>query len=331
MAVSTTYGRVRKPVGFKFICSISDLLRVEDGECRPGVNNECCLWMPVAPPGYSAVGCVAHVGSQPPPNHIVYCIRSDLISSTAVSDCILSVPPNSRVPSGFSIWHIDNSVGSVFAHFSIDHPPKISCFDLHQIMLSNSDMHVPFKATSNDSVDQHNTSKQGKTGSSSTSGWDIVRSLQRTSSLSISTPHFERMWWDKGCEFCKPVSIWRPLPRPGFSILGDCIVEGLEPPALGLLFKYDNTGISARPEQFTKVAHIFRKGLDEAFVWYPIAPPGYVSLGCIITKTDEVPDRDSFCCPRMDLVNQANISEIPISRSSSSKGPNCWSIWKVEN
>jgi hypothetical protein len=30
-------------------------------------------------------------------------------------------------------------------------------------------------------------------------------------------------------------------------------------------------------------------------------------------------------------VNQANISEDPISRSSSSKGPNCWSIWKVGN
>ena len=105
----------------------------------------------------------------------------------------------------------------------------------------------------------------------------------------------------------------------------------LEPPALGIIFKADNPEISAKPVQFTKVAHIVRKGVDEVFFWYPIAPPGYASLGCIVSKTYEAPQMDSFCCPRMDLVNPANILEVPISRSSSSKASQCWSIWKVEN
>ena len=105
----------------------------------------------------------------------------------------------------------------------------------------------------------------------------------------------------------------------------------LEPPALGLLFKADNAEISAKPLQFTKVAHIFGKGFDEAFFWYPIAPPGYASLGCVVSRTDEAPRLDSICCPRMDLVSQTNIFEMPISRSSSSRGSQCWSIWKVSN
>lgn len=105
----------------------------------------------------------------------------------------------------------------------------------------------------------------------------------------------------------------------------------LEPPSLGLLFKCDGSGISAKPLQFTNVAHIVGKGHEEAFFWYPIAPPGYAPLGCIVSGTAELPSLDSFCCPRIDLVSQANISELPISRSSTSRGSPCWSIWKVEN
>lgn len=100
---------------------------------------------------------------------------------------------------------------------------------------------------------------------------------------------------------------------------------------MGLIFRTDNPELSSRPAQFTKVAHIVGKGFHEVFFWYPVAPPGYASLGCVVTRTDEAPRIASFCCPRMDLVNQVNIVEVPISRFSSSKASNCWSIWKVEN
>lgn len=113
-------------------------------------------------------------------------------------------------------------------------------------------------------------------------------------------------------------------------VLSFCIFS-LEPPNLGIIFKAGNPEISAKPVQFTKVAHIVGRGFDEAFFWYPIAPPGYASLGCVVSRTDETPSIDLFCCPRMDIVNQANMLDVPISRSSSSKASQCWSIWKVEN
>ncbi|KAL0925485.1 hypothetical protein M5K25_003821 [Dendrobium thyrsiflorum] len=325
VAVSNAYGRVRKPLGFKLVGLFSNFEELIGGS-QSDSNADCSIWMPIPPPGYTAVGCVAQVGSQPPSNHVVYCLRSDLVTSTTYSDCIFYVPPQPRALSGFSIWHVDNVLGSFYAHSSVDYPPKDESFDLHQILLRYPNWHFSVKKNSPSASHDQQTFNT----SNASSGWDILRTLSRTSYF-ISTPHFERIWWDKGSDLRRSISIWRPIPRQGFAPLGDCITEGLEPPALGLVFKCDNSMISSNPIQFTKVAHAFGKGLEDAFFWYPIPPPGHASLGCVVTRKDEAPRKESFCCPRIYLVNQANVYEEPISRSSSSKGLNCWSIWKVEN
>ncbi|PKA57778.1 hypothetical protein AXF42_Ash015155 [Apostasia shenzhenica] len=330
VAVSNAYGRVRKPLGFKLVVLFSDFKEMGGGPQSDG-SADCSIWLPVAPPGYTAVGFVAHVGSQPPPNHVIHCLRSDLVTSTGYSDCIFHVPPKTRLVSGFSVWHVDNVIGSFYAHNSVDCPPKDQGFDLHHILLRNPNR--PLSVTKNPaspSINPHQQNQQCPATSNASSGWDVLRSLSRTSCY-MSTPHFERIWWDKGADFRRPISIWRPILRPGFASLGDSIIEGLEPPALGLIFKCDNSMISTQPVHFTKVAHVIGKGLDDAFFWYPIPPPGYASLGCIVTRKDEQPRKECFCCPRIDLINQANILEEPISRSYTSKGPTCWSIWKVEN
>nr|DAD29104.1 TPA_asm: hypothetical protein HUJ06_030572 [Nelumbo nucifera] len=332
MAIGNTYGRVRKPLGFKLIGLFSDIQGLEGQEGKSDSSDDCSLWLPIAPPGYSALGCVAQIGSEPPPNHIVYCIRSDLLTSTTFSECIFSVSSNPRFSSEFSIWRVDNVSGSFVAHLSTDCPSKNHSYNLGYILLRSSYCLLSSSETSTSdlAVDHFSRNDQDRRPAGS-SGWDVLRSISKPSSYYVSTPHFERVWWDKGSDIHPPISIWRPIPRPGFAILGDCIIEGLEPPALGITFVADNPEISAKPVQFTKVAHIVAKGIDEAFFWYPIAPPGYASLGCIVSKTDEAPHMGFFCCPRMDLVNQTNILEVPISRSSSSKGSHYWSIWKVEN
>ncbi|GAV71650.1 DUF946 domain-containing protein/DUF1162 domain-containing protein/Chorein_N domain-containing protein [Cephalotus follicularis] len=333
VAVGNKYGRVRKPIGFNLVGLFSDIQGSEKGEGRFDVDCDCSLWMPVAPPGYTALGCVAHLGSQPPQNHVVYCLRSDLVTSTMYSECMFTAPSNACFTSGLSIWRVDNVLGSFYAHSSTDYPPKAYSCDLSHLLLWNFiQHHSSSKESASDLTVNYDYGRQRPSAqSASSSGWDILRSISKASSCYMSTPNFERMWWDKGTDLRRPVSIWRPIARPSYAILGDCITEGLEPPALGLIFKTDNPEISAKPVQFTKVAHIMGKGFDEVFFWYPVAPPGYASLGCVVSRTDEAPCIDSFCCPRMDLVNQANILEVPISRYSSSKASQCWSIWKVEN
>lgn len=100
---------------------------------------------------------------------------------------------------------------------------------------------------------------------------------------------------------------------------------------MGIIFKADSGDLCANPVQFTKVAHIIIKGVDEAIFWYPIAPPGYASMGCVVTRVDKMPKLNILCCPRNDLVTQANIHENPISKYQSSKVNQSWSIWKVDN
>nr|XP_043635621.1 uncharacterized protein LOC122606820 [Erigeron canadensis] len=329
MAVSNTYGRVRKPLGFKLVGIFS---HIQQSERVEGIDCDCSLWEPIAPPGYLALGCVAHIGHQPPPNHVVYCIRADLATSTAYSACMFSASSNKNYPSGFSIWRLDNILGSFHANSSVSCPPEDICYDVNYLLLLNSSWHrLSTKESRFDlKVNHESTHRQSSNPNTISSGWDVLRPISKASCY-MSTPSFERIWWDKGNDLRRPVSVWRPIPRPGFKVLGDCITEGLEPPALGIIFRADNPDISANPVQFTKVAHIIIKGLDDAIFWYPIAPPGYASMGCVVTRVDEMPKLNLLCCPRVDLVSQANIPEMPISKYSSSKPSQCWSIWKVDN
>ncbi|EPS74076.1 hypothetical protein M569_00677, partial [Genlisea aurea] len=333
LAVNSAYGRAQKPIGFKLVASFLGIEGRISQEMPVDVDSQCSLWQPIAPPGYVALGCVAYVGSQPPPNHVIHCIRSDLVTSTTFLECLLNAPACNSFQYGFSIWRHDNSIGSFCAHPSSGCPSKNSCFDLNHILLWNSNnrrsisngSHLDLNKQQDNSLHQENTE-----GAVST-GWDVLRSISKSSVCYMSTPNFERIWWDRGGDARHPFSIWRPIPRAGYAMLGDCIVDGLEPPPLGIIFKADNSEVSAKPIQFTKVAQIGKKGQEEAFFWYPIAPPGYASLGCLVTQQDEAPSLELVCCPRMDLVSQANIADLPISRSSSSKSLQSWSIWKVEN
>ncbi|KAL2906379.1 putative vacuolar protein sorting-associated protein 13F [Bienertia sinuspersici] len=279
MAVCNAYGRVRKPLGFNLIGMLSEILQINRTEDAVDSKCECSLWFPVAPPGYTALGCVVNVGDQPPPNHIVYCIRNDLVTSAAYSECLFNMPSNPCFTSGFSIWRLDNVLGSFYAHPSVDYPSKETCYDVIPCL------------------------KWRSTG--------IILQLH-------ALPQSLAMMMN--LQFLREVS---QIQAP---------VDGtLEPPTLGIIFLADNPEISAKPVKFTKVAHILAKGVDEAFFWYPIAPPGYASMGCIVTRTDEPPRVESFCCPRIDLVGSASIIEVPIARSSSLKASQCWSLWKVEN
>lgn len=369
LAVSNTYGRVRKPLGFKLIGMFSSIQGRQTEETPLNIDSDCSLWLPVAPPGYLALGCVAHIGNQPPHNHIVHCIRSDLVTSTTYLECVLSNHTNQLFDSGFSIWRLDNCAWSFYAHPSSGCPPIDCCFDLNHLLLWNSNQHQSsIEPVLDFDSQQKNAFPPSNSKNATSSGWDALRSISKAIPFYTSTPNFERIWWDKGADLRRPFSVWRPIPHVGYAILGDCITDGLdllfvlchfyafyscsvsgctvlllillfsiilpsslEPPPLGIIFKADDLEISAQPVQFTKVAHIGKKGPEEAFFWYPIAPPGYTSLGCLVTQHDEAPCLESICCPRVDLVSQANISEMPISRSSSSKASNSWSIWKVEN
>ncbi|CAM9004161.1 unnamed protein product [Rhodiola kirilowii] len=327
VAVGNMYGRVRRPLGFTLVGCISNIQLTEDDEVHVNYDCQCFIWSPNPPPGYVSLGCVVHLGREPPPNHVVYCLRSDLVGSTNYLECMLNFTSNSKFPSGFGLWRCDNVLGSFLAHPSAEYPPK-QCCDLSYMLLWYSSMQ---KKSASETATNKDLIKQDSDQTPNSSGLDILRSKSRASNCYISTPNFERIWWDRGTDVRRQVSIWRPIARPGYAVLGDCITEGIEPPTLGISFRANSSEISVKPVKLTKVSLITGKGLDEVFFWYPVAPPGYASLGCVASRTDEPPPEDLFCCPRLDLVNPANIPDLPISASANSKSSHCWSIWKVEN
>lgn len=222
MAISNTYGRVQKPLGFDLIVEFSSL-KGFGGEDSPDVQTNCALWMPLAPQGYKAVGCVAHTGNQPPPNNTVYCLRSDLVTSTMYSDCIFST-------SEFSIWRLDNVLGSFCAHKLTSCPPKGNSFDVSHLLLWNPNQPCSSSEESGfeSGITHGNREPETSNKNENSSGWDVVRSVSKSANHFTSTPNFERVWWDKGCDHRRPVSIWRPQARSGYAVLGDCIVEGLD-------------------------------------------------------------------------------------------------------
>jgi len=226
MAVSNTYGRVRKPVDFRLIGSFLNIQGRGGSESHSVDDNDCSLWMPIAPSGYTALGCVVHVGNEPPPNYIVHCLRSDLVTSAKYTDCLLNIPLNSHFTSGFSIWRLDNAVGSFFAHSSTGCPPKDRCYDLNHLLVWNSNR-APLIGPMSDYPSDHEDKNIQTSKSVNTSGWDILKSISKATNCYMSTPNFERIWWDKGSELRRPVSIWRPIARHGYAVLGDCITEGL--------------------------------------------------------------------------------------------------------
>lgn len=230
MAISNTYRRVRKPLGFKLIGSFSGIQGLEAHEDNYDMDSDCSIWMPLAPPGYLALGCVAHGGVQPPPNHIVYCIRSDLVTSTTYLDCIFNARSSPQFSSGFSIWRVDNALGSFFAHPSGACPSKNNSCDLSQLVQWNSNRHQSSDKLSSSAMAMNHDygSQQASNQNAASSGWEILRSISRATTYYTSTPNFERIWWDKGSDIRRPFSIWRPVTRPGYGILGDCITEGLD-------------------------------------------------------------------------------------------------------
>lgn len=99
MAISNTCKFAKKPIGFELLWSTI-------GDSKPGAraygdkddvdSEHCCVWMPVAPPGYVALGCVAERGASPPSLSSIRCIRSDMVTSGSLSDCIYYCPPDDR-------------------------------------------------------------------------------------------------------------------------------------------------------------------------------------------------------------------------------------------
>lgn len=84
----------KTPIGGRAI-HLNDSSKVEMGNpmlCIPDaeVRGEqgCCIWLPIPPEGYVALGCVVWKGQDEPPKSAALCILAALTSPCSMRDCI---------------------------------------------------------------------------------------------------------------------------------------------------------------------------------------------------------------------------------------------------
>lgn len=146
----------------------------------------------------------------------------------------------------------------------------------------------------------------------------VVRSATDPANASATQPvlmvsvtsNYQFVYWDKGSGATLDVSIFRPQPQQGYFITGD-YAQGNYNPAIGssqvLSVVNDDPAnpMLVPPTGYQLVWNDVKSGGDmDGSIWYPIPPPGYVSLGFVGQAGYDIPNIPSYRCVRQDLVKQ---------------------------
>ena len=141
------------------------------------------------------------------------------------------------------------------------------------------------------------------------------------------------MTWSSKNSGASDFSAWTPACPPGFAALGTTVVASFAAPAEALVApapwllasgaQMNSANAAARPatKPATGFASAFRDSGSRLrknpktgtfAVWRPIAPEGYVALGCVVTPTHDPPDPDRVACVRADLAVLSTPAPAPL-------------------
>lgn len=117
LTLNMALARGKRPVGFKCVWSSNDLgppSKITREQKSVGLNGQssessshsdktdsdhqhsddeegiegCCVWLPIPPEGYVALGCVVCKGQEEPPKTAALCVLAALVSPCSMRDCI---------------------------------------------------------------------------------------------------------------------------------------------------------------------------------------------------------------------------------------------------
>ncbi|KAG4987653.1 hypothetical protein JHK85_030636 [Glycine max] len=311
LAVNINSVTVKRPISFRLVWQLLTSVGIEGEE----VNNSdllwkteadaiCSIWFPEAPKGYVALGCIVTHGKTPPPLSSSFCIPS---------------------PSSVAFWRVDNSVGTFLPVDPVSLSLMGKAYELRCIKydflkpssaaLSSLDSHAPSGGHQALQPDQ-------SVGANSNRRCEPVAS-------------FELVWWNQGSNSRKRLSIWRPVVPMGMVYFGDIAVKGFEPPNTCIVVHDSrDENIFKTPLDFQLVGQIKKqRGMESMSFWLPQAPPGFVSLGCVVCKgKPKQNDFSTLRCMRSDLVAGDKFLEESVWDTSDAKHvTEPFSIWAVGN
>lgn len=263
-------------------------------------SREITIWMPIAPKGYSNVGLFATIDGKPPSVEDVCCIANA---------ALIHVPKGGSTSicsdgSILELINIDNSFGSFVLgstqemegkSLDLRYPIGPTTYALFTLPFSDLLMH----GSNNNQNSVSRTLQQA-----------FIHS-QRKNKVAKSgvvnhskTTDFKRIWTDSGAlSASRGVSIWRPVASSGYSILGDCFMNGFDPPSYAVTLRSEASRLGkigdeylADPLKYDLIWHDGNPKLDQRLsIWNPVAPQGYVSMGSIAKIGGGLPDVEIKC------------------------------------
>lgn len=294
------------------------------------------IWIPLGPKGYSSIGLFATVDGKPPALEDVCCIADAALIHAPKGEKITIVNDGKHL----DLINVDNSFGSFML---LD--------DNGKVKLNSLDLRNPIGPTTYalSELPFGNILIEGTEKNFKSMGKDLqkiyvdAQSKKKTvESRSVNCPktlEFQRIWTDSGAlSGLGGVSIWRPIAPLGCWILGDCFMNGFDPPPyvntlqIGEL-SYGELGNQylADPDKYELVWHDGNPKVDQRLsIWNPIAPCGYISMGSIASIGMSPPDVDVKC-----IAQQLTLKGLPPRAplwhvSGDHMTINPFSVWRVD-
>ncbi|XP_065619172.1 uncharacterized protein LOC112023786 [Quercus suber] len=181
---------------------------------------------------------------------------------------------------------------------------------------------------------------------------DILAFLRMTSKkMTVICSQFDKIGTIKNPNSDQIFAFWRPHAPPGFAVLGDCLTPLDKPPTKGVLAVNTNFARVKRPisfkliwaplssgdlsghvvNSFDSLPNVVRGNGDTGCsIWFPVAPEGYVALGCVVSPGITQPPLSSAFCILASLVCPCSLRDC-IAISTTDTYLSSLSFWRIDN
>ncbi|KAK9698879.1 hypothetical protein RND81_08G137700 [Saponaria officinalis] len=180
---------------------------------------------------------------------------------------------------------------------------------------------------------------------------ELLSFLRMTSrKMTISCSEFDKVAVMECPNSDQIYAFWRPRAPPGFAVLGDYLTPLDKPPTKAVLAVNKNLVKIRRPESFKLIwppnasgtpdgvcdtddirrLPLVPKGNANCSIWYPVAPKGYISMGCVASSGLSPPHPSSAFCIMASLASSCSLRDCIIigGRNESSTA---LPFWRVDN
>ncbi|XP_076943882.1 uncharacterized protein LOC143614277 [Bidens hawaiensis] len=173
---------------------------------------------------------------------------------------------------------------------------------------------------------------------------DVLKFLRMTSrKMTVACSEFDKLGTFRNAHNNQTYAFWRPHAPPGFAVLGDYLTAIDKPPTKGVLAVNTRYVRIKKPEAFKLVwppsdsqglsLLEFLPSIDGAescSIWFPVAPKGYVALGCVVSPGKTPPSLSSAFCLHASLLSPCALRDCITISSGDTKSFDL-AFWRVDN